>query len=449
MNLSRHNSLMNCLCLLIGVFLWSPQNSMAQNDCDPGCSPQQFAISTGSNHLGSPMAFGFNPGKVYMEFTNGTGTVTEFCDGTAVVSGDVIITNNPLAGCADGIYHVQWNLENASTYAEWTALGRDYKSSNCTDFEDFTYYELGNATLTGISDCNSEISVSFAHRPATIEYGFQIGEGAHNNGLNCELSLGGWYTWTANNAATEALMGAATGPGDWHANLGQPTTNESACNDGNPDTKNDQYDVNCVCKGQPINCNATYTVNGRTISISNLDAAITAVKIYDMSWNTLFACDDWGNGACGNSESFTLPSCGTYQIQIQTYADWSTPLCNIYETFEIDDDCGSGVPNCQYYKVTNSTLSCSSHAGNEVVFLQKDCGGGPANYWTAGDDLFLAENGDGTASIFGTILNGNETATVDIHLGGYASTGQHWQLAGLSRSCGALLFQAGLHRTPK
>ena len=431
MNLIRHNSFKNCLWLLLGLFMMSPEFSMAQNDCEPNCSPTQYTISTGSNHLGSPMAFGFNPGKVYMEFTNGTGTVTEFCDGTAIVSGDVIVTNNSLTGCTDGVYHVQWNLVNAATYADWTAQGRDYKSRNCTDFEDFTYYELGSATLTGISDCNSGISISFVHRPATIEYGFQIGNGAHNNGLNCELSLGGWYTWTADNAATEAFLGAATGPGDWHANLSGPTTNESACNDGNPNTKDDTYDSDCVCVGKPINdlCTASYAVHGRTVTVSNLTGAIKAVKIYDMSWNTLYSCDDWGAEICDGTESFVVPSCGDYQIQIQTYADWSTPICNLFEQFTVDSDCGGGVPVCKYYKVTNSTLNCSSHAGNEVVFLQKDCGGGPANYWTAGDNLQLKENGDGTATISGIILNGNETGVVHIDLSGFENTGQHWSLA--------------------
>ena len=408
----------------------SPEFSMAQNDCDPNCSPNQYTISSGSSTLGVPMAFGFNPGRIYMEFTNSTGTITEFCDGTAVISGDVTITNNPMAACVSGVFHVQWYLENAATYDEWTALGRDYKSRNCTDFEDFIYYELSHATLTGISDCNSEISISMVHRPDDIEFGFQIGNGAHNNGLNCDFSIGGWYTWTANSPATEALLGAATGPGDWHAHLSQPSPNKAACNDGDPNTKDDAYDANCVCKGNPIDgsgCNATYSVDGRTVTVSNLTGAIKAVKIYDMSWNTLYSCDDWGSEICDPTESFVVPSCGDYQIQ--TYADWSTPICNLFETFTVDSGCGGGVPVCKYYKVTNSTLNCSSHAGNEVVFLQKNCGGGPANYWTAGDNLQLKENGDGTATISGTILNGDETGVVHIDLSGFAQTGQHWQLA--------------------
>ena len=120
-----------------------------------------------------------------------------------------------------------------------------------------------------------------------------------------------------------------------------------ACDDGNADTNNDVVQADCSCAGMPMNnptCAATYSVSDRTITVENVTGAITAVKIIDNSWNVLFECNDWAT-PCQETEAFTVPTCGTYFVQVQTYADWSTPICNLFETVVIDTDCDGGSPD--------------------------------------------------------------------------------------------------------
>ena len=120
-----------------------------------------------------------------------------------------------------------------------------------------------------------------------------------------------------------------------------------ACDDGNADTNNDLVQADCSCAGTPTNnpgCAATYSVEGRTINVENLTGGITALKVIDADWGVVFECNDWQT-PCQESTTITVPSCGTYFLQIQTYADWSSIICNLYEPVVIDADCDvSGAP---------------------------------------------------------------------------------------------------------
>ncbi len=155
-----------------------------------------------------------------------------------------------------------------------------------------------------------------------------------------------------------------------------------ACNDGNPNTNNDVVQSNCTCAGTPVGggtCNATYSVNGRIITVSNLTGAIKAVKIIDNQWNTLYSCDDWGTNPCGGSESYTVPSCGTYSVQIQTYADWSTQICNVFETFQVDTDCGGGGVDCPALNanIGDACNDGNANTTNDRVQANCSCAGTP------------------------------------------------------------------------
>ncbi len=244
-----------------------------------------------------------------------------------------------------------------------------------------------------------------------------------------------------------------------NANIGD------ACNDGNANTNNDVVTANCGCAGTPTGpttCDATFRVEGNKIIIEGLNAAITTAKILTNTYGTEAECSDWATPCDGMLMATVAP--GSYFVQIQTYADWSTPLCDIFEevtvggsapTFDcsglnanIGDACNDGnantnndvvtancgcagtpvTPTCTYYKINNSTLNCGTYAGSEVVFLQKDCNINVANIWTAGSDLHLIENANGTAQIAGTIHNGNATGVVNVSLSGFSTSGQHWSL---------------------
>jgi len=139
-----------------------------------------------------------------------------------------------------------------------------------------------------------------------------------------------------------------------------------ACNDGNGNTSNDQVQSDCTCAGtaNPTSgCTAMISSSGRTITISNLQGAIKSVKFLSSSFATLQSCDTWGGTLCGNTESFTVPTCGTYFVQVQTYADWSTPVCNILETVNITDCGGGGTPTVDC-PALNANIGDACNDGN-------------------------------------------------------------------------------------
>jgi len=89
-----------------------------------------------------------------------------------------------------------------------------------------------------------------------------------------------------------------------------PTLNANigdACNDGNPNTINDTVQSDCSCAGTPVSsgCNVTYNLNGNVLTINNVVAPLSSVKVFNQSFTTLFACDDWSGGNTCNATRVT------------------------------------------------------------------------------------------------------------------------------------------------
>ncbi len=145
---------------------------------------------------------------------------------------------------------------------------------------------------------------------------------------------------------------------DFNPNISRPG---DACNDFNPNTSNDVIQNDCSCSGTmlpptPSTCQVNYSVDGLILKIEPLNEPIKIVKVFDQGYNVLLSCEEWGQ-VCGQTEVFTLPRQGNYFIQIQTFADWSTPICNIFEEIT-----ASGISsNCQ--SITNG----GQISGNENI----------------------------------------------------------------------------------
>ena len=168
-----------------------------------------------------------------------------------------------------------------------------------------------------------------------------------------------------------------------------------ACNDGNANTNNDVIQGDCSCAGTPVvsGCDATYSVNGRTITINEIAAPITLVKIIDANWNTIYECSPWAGAGCGSSVSYTVPTCGSYQVQIQTYQDWSTPICNVLETVNVNSDCGGSTFDCP---VLNADIgdACddgNANTNNDTVNGNCQCVGTPVS---TGCDVTITQDGN-------------------------------------------------------
>ena len=82
-------------------------------------------------------------------------------------------------------------------------------------------------------------------------------------------------------------------------------------------------------------CDVTYTVTGTSVEVINLDAPINTVAIFDVNFVQVFGCNDFGGTPCMDTEVVNLPGPGTYFISVQTFMDFSTPVCDFFETIVV------------------------------------------------------------------------------------------------------------------
>ncbi len=197
-------------------------------------------------------------------------------------------------------------------------------------------------------------------------------------------------------------------------NASLPAAPGSACNDGNASTTNDQILADgCTCEGTPDNgggngggdptvCDAAYTVDGNSITITGLDEPITTVKILNADWSDYeFVCDTWATvGTCNVSETVNNIPAGDYIVFIQSFdAGWN-PICAVTETFTISgsgngggsstiDSDGDGTPDADDCAPTNASspaapgTSCNdfdANTTNDVIGADGcSCAGTPVN----------------------------------------------------------------------
>ena len=97
---------------------------------------------------------------------------------------------------------------------------------------------------------------------------------------------------------------------------------------------------NCVVKtidntdcGPPNQCNVTWSLNGNQLVVSGLNFPINALQLADLDFNHIYVCNDWSN-PCQSTETIPI-SGGTYYLSIQTYLDWSTEVCHIFDQVNV------------------------------------------------------------------------------------------------------------------
>ena len=90
-----------------------------------------------------------------------------------------------------------------------------------------------------------------------------------------------------------------------------------------------------MCIRDSTDCEVTFTLTGMTVEIQNLDAPISTATIFDANFGQVFGCNNFGGTPCMDTETINLPVPGTYFISVQTFIDFATPVCDIFETIEI------------------------------------------------------------------------------------------------------------------
>ncbi len=113
-----------------------------------------------------------------------------------------------------------------------------------------------------------------------------------------------------------------------------PAAPGTTCNDGDAGTNNDEIQGDgCTCMGTPIGqgCSLNYTTGSGSITISGLNTAHVNLKLFDGTFNTVFACID----DCNNPQVIDGLPGGTYYIDVQLFdASWQ-PVCSISEYVQI------------------------------------------------------------------------------------------------------------------
>ena len=141
------------------------------------------------------------------------GHFDQFTDGTAHMYGTVVNTVN-----VSESFIVDLWFEDKADWSAWSGQGRNYKNDlllGCAvaSHPEWTYYEMvgGFSTLTGAGAMEGT-ELYLYHMPASLYFGFQIGEGANNK--NCANGMSGWFTY-------EGFMGAQpiSGSGDVNVDL--------------------------------------------------------------------------------------------------------------------------------------------------------------------------------------------------------------------------------------
>lgn len=324
-------------------------------------------------------------------FTNGNGTLTQYPNGTAHLTGEIYNSNDANKGFLVSVW-----FTNKRDWAQWSALGRSYKDeANVagTNYEDWYYYEMDatkSNTLTGVNDYAGDV-LNLTHKPSNLKYGFQIGLAA--NSKDADYGMSGWFDYS----------GSWSGHGDF--NLDASCSSTTQCDGSATVTASGgvaPYTYSWSSGGSTVNeedlCAGTYTVtvtdaNGCAttesvtisapspinVSISKNDATCSSgtngsASVSVTGGNSPYTYK-WSTGATSNSINNLTP--GTYSVTVtdangcQEIADVTITrpaCCNVTAGGSIGNpqaNCGSFDPNT----ITSVVLPSGGLGTLEYVWL--------------------------------------------------------------------------------
>ena len=121
-----------------------------------------------------------------------------------------------------------------------------------------------------------------------------------------------------------------------------PTVPGTLCDDGNGNTVNDVIQADgCTCLGTPIGggaCIATYSTMNNTVIVTGVTATNVSIKLFETNgWGTVFEC--FNN--CTDPTVISNLITGTYYLRIQTWDDSWQEICDISEYVNVGG--GSGL----------------------------------------------------------------------------------------------------------
>ncbi len=265
------------------------------------------------------------------------------------------------------------------------------KGNNCGEVNtaDWVYYPTTTGSFTSAQ--HGEFTIT--RRGAS----FQLGDGANSTSLGFGAS--GWFEITNGNGFysigdVNFMLGALACPDNNGGNTSYSwSTGETTQSITVDPTSTTTYSVTVTdCEG----CTATDEI---TVNVSNLAVAADA--------------------------SGAQSICAGQDI-------------NISANVSNQSDC-SDITNL--YRIVNSDPICAFGDNGPGVFFQRGEGcQGLHTPWTAGEDLYLTEYADGTATITGSVHNGGQTGVVELLLFGQSNTGMNFEGACYADNLGAISY---------
>ncbi len=354
-------------------------NTVCQSVNPQTCSLENYG-ETGSGNGERLLWLNFNTGvELYSVGTNGLSFV-ERPDGTVTINGVVEKTDN-----ANAKYEVNARLINKRTWAEWSALGRDYKENNNvpSDHTTWDYYELDDtqSTLTGLGD-NAGIDLILKHAPLDTNYAFQVGYGA--NVKDDSYGLSGWFNISGDLTANGDFNGDLKACSDTQlcdnlTNGGQIGNDEVVCGNG--------YDPAAIL-------NITYpsggTGNKEFIWLKSTTTSTPPTDINnDSNWSMI-------NGADGANYDPAAINETTYFIRYARRTDCEDYFPSNVVTKAVN-------PQVEISNIVTEQVSC--HNGTDG-FIDLSITGGTAPF------NFAWSNGAGNVEDIDNLTTGNYTVTV-------------------------------------
>ena len=208
----------------------------------------------------------------------------------------------------------------------------------------------------------------------------------------------------------------------------------ATCDDGDPDTTNDQVQSNCTCQGATMTTGGTTVSCGGNTTITYGDGFITMAgqpdqayyfQIFDKGWSEIYNCG-W---QCGYTKTVTGLSDGDYRVFIkddayQIVCERVITLINLGGDPDAD---GDGTPASQDCNDNDANLtivgaSCddgNTNTTNDVVDANCTCVGRPINDSDADGDGIPASqdcnDNDANLTIVGASCDdGNTNTTNDV-----------------------------------